>query len=219
MVYKISNHFSDGHGVLGHEVSNYLRENLPINLNNQLRKQNKNVSQHNINHILEDVFLDTNHKLCNLDNLDTTFSGSTCVSLVYTPEKMICANVGDSRAVLGRCVNGGIIYNLTIEWISHDLSRDHKPCDKDESIRIKKRGGRIQPFRDDDGEFIGPARVWLKEDEIPGLAMSRSFGDRVAASVGVIAEPEIMEYKFHPDDKFFIIASDGVWEFIESSEV
>jgi hypothetical protein len=33
--------------------------------------------------------------------------------------------------------------------------------------------------------------VWLKEEEIPGLAMSRSFGDRVAASVGVIALPGI----------------------------
>jgi len=69
------------------------------------------------------------------------------------------------------------------------LSRDHKPNDPDESVRIKKRGGRIEPFRDEDDQFIGPSRVWLKEDDVPGLAMSRSFGDRVAASVGVIAEP------------------------------
>ena len=30
---------------------------------------------------------------------------------------------------------------------------------------------------------------------------------------------EIFEYKFTEDDKFFIVASDGVWEFIESQEV
>ena len=30
---------------------------------------------------------------------------------------------------------------------------------------------------------------------------------------------EIFEYKFQDEDKFFIIASDGVWEFIESGEV
>jgi hypothetical protein len=78
---------------------------------------------------------------------------------------------------------------LFLEWVCHNLTRDHKPNEKDEMARIKKKGGRIQPFRDDDGEFIGPARVWLKEDEIPGLAMSRSFGDRVASSVGVVAEP------------------------------
>ena len=31
--------------------------------------------------------------------------------------------------------------------------------------------------------------MWLKHDDIPGLAMTRSFGDEVAARVGVIAEP------------------------------
>jgi hypothetical protein len=31
--------------------------------------------------------------------------------------------------------------------------------------------------------------VWLKNEDIPGLAMSRSFGDEVASRVGVIAEP------------------------------
>jgi hypothetical protein len=36
---------------------------------------------------------------------------------------------------------------------------------------------------------MGPPRIWLKKQELPGLAMSRSFGDEVAASVGVIAEP------------------------------
>jgi serine/threonine protein phosphatase PrpC len=30
---------------------------------------------------------------------------------------------------------------------------------------------------------------------------------------------EIFEYKLQDNDKFFIIASDGVWEFIESDEV
>ena len=38
---------------------------------------------------------------------------------------------------------------------------------------------------------IGPNRVWLLNDNIPGLAMSRSFGDRLAASVGVVSEPGI----------------------------
>ena len=50
--------------------------------------------------------------------------------------------------------------------------------------------GRVDPFREPDGEPIGPARVWLKDENIPGLAMSRSIGDNVASSVGVIPEPE-----------------------------
>ena len=36
---------------------------------------------------------------------------------------------------------------------------------------------------------MGPARVWLKDLEVPGLAMSRSLGDYVAQSVGVSPEP------------------------------
>lgn len=37
----------------------------------------------------------------------------------------------------------------------------------------------------------GPYRVWLKNEQYPGLAMSRSVGDLVAGSVGVICEPGI----------------------------
>lgn len=50
--------------------------------------------------------------------------------------------------------------------------------------------------------------------DVPGLAMTRSFGDLIAASVGVIARPEIWERELTKDDKFMIIASDGVWEFL-----
>ena len=55
--------------------------------------------------------------------------------------------------------------------------------------RITNRNGRVEPFKDENDEFIGPHRVWLMEQNIPGLAMSRSFGDKTAAQVGVISEP------------------------------
>ena len=48
--------------------------------------------------------------------------------------------------------------------------------------------------------------------------MTRSFGDRVAATVGVISEPEIKEWDYDKDDKFMLVASDGVWEFISNEE-
>jgi serine/threonine protein phosphatase PrpC len=66
----------------------------------------KNILSYNINNIIEDVFLDCNTKLLSGEAVDTTFSGSTCVSLIYTPEKLITANVGDSRAVIGRNIHG-----------------------------------------------------------------------------------------------------------------
>lgn len=61
-------------------------------------------------------------------------------------------------------------------------------------------------------------RVWLKDDPLPGLAMSRSFGDRVATLAGVISTPEVKEFELQSEDKFIIIASDGVWEYISDEE-
>jgi serine/threonine protein phosphatase PrpC len=101
------------------------------------------------------------------------------------------------------------------------LSRDHKPELPDESKRILAKGGRIDSFRDyyNNGEPIGPQRVWLAKEELPGLAMSRSFGDRVAHSVGVSAEAETKDFLLSLNDKFVVIASDGVWEFLSNEDV
>ena len=57
----------------------------------------------------------------------------------------------------------------------------------------------------------------MKQD-IPGLAMTRSFGDQAAAEVGVIASPEILEMNLLEGYHFIILASDGVWEFISNEE-
>ncbi len=55
----------------------------------------------------------------------------------------------------------------------------------------------IKFFLDYNGEFVGPHRVWLKKENIPGLAMSRSMGDQLAASVGVIQEPGIISFNMN----------------------
>ena len=63
------------------------------------------------------------------------------------------------------------------------------------------------------------ARVYLDpEFRRIGLAMSRSLGDYAVKAVGVVAEPEIMTYDVEDNNKFMILASDGVWEFISSQE-
>lgn len=76
--------------------------------------------------------------------------------------------------------------------------------------------GRIQAFSDSNGNPVGPPRVWLPQDDIPGLAMSRSLGDRMAHSVGVSCEPEISSLMLSEEDKILILASDGVWEFLSN---
>jgi serine/threonine protein phosphatase PrpC len=82
---------------------------MPISLNSQLKLRKKNILSYNINPIIDEIFIETNEKLKNIETIDSTFSGSTCASLIYTPEKIITANVGDSRAVIGRNFNGSKI--------------------------------------------------------------------------------------------------------------
>ena len=201
----------DGHGLVGHDVSKYLITNLPKNLNAALKKTNKYIShKETLYSTLKQVFVDTNKSLCNSPSIDTKFSGSTCVTIILTKNKIISANAGDSRAVMGRHING--------KWISIELSHDQKPNNPGEKERILSHGGRIEAYKDENGGDFGPPRVWLKYEDVPGLAMSRSFGDEVAASVGTISEPEIEEYEITEEDKFIIIASDGIWEFISSQE-
>ena len=207
----------DGHGVVGHEVSEFIKNILPKELSKSLNQKDilteDTKSKKKIFNIIDDVFITINDKLTYNDSINSLYSGTTCVSVIYTPKKLICANIGDSRAVLGRYDKN------TKKWVAIDLSRDHKPTEKDEAKRILNRGGRIKPFTDEvTGEEYGPQRIWVKKEEVPGLAMTRSFGDRVAASVGCICLPETKDFNFEEDDKFLILASDGIWEFIESNE-
>ena len=207
----------DGHGVHGHEVSDFLRNNLPKELSKSLNHKDLETNdiklKKNIFNVIESTFIKINNILTDDESINTYFSGTTCVSVIYTPKKLICANVGDSRAVLGRYDK----HNK--KWVPIELSRDHKPTEPDEAKRILNRGGRIRPFIDEQtGEEFGPQRIWMKNEDVPGLAMTRSFGDNVASSVGCISLPEIKEFDFDEGDKFLILASDGIWEFIESEE-
>lgn len=69
------------------------------------------------------------------------------------------------------------------------LTTDHKPDIPEEKERILKAGGRVHSYKGTEGENLGPERVWLKTEDSPGLAMSRSIGDGQAHSVGVVADP------------------------------
>ena len=205
----------DGHGIFGQDISSYLVNNLPQNLNTDLLNQNiNNISSEKLDKIepnIETSFIQTNIKLNTDERIDSTYSGSTCASIIYTPKKLITINVGDSRCILGKYNNEN--------WFPKVLTRDHKPNLPDEFERIISSGGKVEPYRDSYGNYAGPDRVWKKDNDVPGLAMSRSFGDEIGHEVGVIVNPEINEYEFVNEDKFIVIASDGIWEFISNEEV
>ncbi len=135
----------DGHGVEGHFVSDFIKETLPYDMSENLK--NFNILTENpeekekIFQIIKETFIIANEKLVDNEEINSLFSGSTCVSLIYTPEKLIVPNIGDSRAVMGRLIN-----KEKNEYKAIELSRDHKPTEKDEAQRIIENDGRIQPF-------------------------------------------------------------------------
>ena len=78
----------------------------------------------------------------------------------------------------------------------------------------------VPGLRTSPGMFYGPKRVWLKNKQVPGLAMTRSIGDMAATSVGVIARPEITQFlNLTQNDKILVIASDGLWDRLTNQEI
>ncbi len=206
----------DGHGIFGQDISTYLVNHLPQNLDQKIISRNiKNLSTVNISllsSIFQETFTETNISLNSDERIDSTYSGSTSVSLLFTPNRIFCINVGDSRCILGK------YSEKENKWSYMNLSRDHKPSEPDEMARIKNCGGIVESFRDNSGNLVGPERVWNSDWNI-GLAMSRSFGDEVGHKVGIVVDPEILEHFLEKEDKFIVLASDGIWEFISNEEV
>ena len=166
--------------------------------------------------IIKEAFLNTDYQIMHSE-IDANLSGSTANIVLLLGSKLICANVGDSRAVIG-CKDKNINESGNNAWHVISLSKDHKPNSNGEYERIIKNNGKILPAKNRKGEFIGPYRVWQKNLEIPGLAMSRSLGDSAAKKVGVISEPEVKEKILTSEDKFVIIGSDGIWQYLSNEE-
>jgi len=227
----------DGHGENGHYVSEFLINHLPqdfqeayINLKEKEKKNYEDISLESITKTFEESFLKTDNDLNEFcDNMkkkklmgenvpnyfNCDYSGSTCVSILLTQKDIntvYIANVGDSRTII-------IKENNNNNWTFEQLSRDHKPTEEDEHKRIIDADGEIEAIEDDNGNWTGPLRVWEKGSEGPGLAMTRSLGDKVGSKIGVVCTPEVFKYTIKEEDRAFIIASDGLWEYIKNQEV
>jgi serine/threonine protein phosphatase PrpC len=143
---------------------------------------------------------------------------------------MFVSNVGDSRAIVGSIQPDKRI-------VAKAMSSDQTPYRKDERERVKKHGARIlsmdqieglEPIHENWGEVnLGedideggdPPRVWSPHGDYPGTAFTRSFGDMYAEELGVSAEAEILVRDVVSNDKYIIIASDGVFEFLTNQMV
>ena len=78
--------------------------------------------------------------------------------------------------------------------------------------------GRIGPYIFE-GVHVGPKRIWLPYQDLPGLSMTRAFGDQLGATVGVSTDPEITEVLLHPEDKYLVLCSDGLFEFMNNDYI
>ena len=186
----------DGHGADGHLVSGMIKGNFLISLEKFLTHYPADVALSKaVNEMSEKVL----HS-----KIDTDFAGSTFVGVLLHGDNLVCGNVGDSGAVVGAFQGS---------WKPRKLSQDHKPSRPDEAARIIAKGGRISSH-----VHGGPLRIWYKSENIPGLAMTRSIGDKASREIGLTSEAEMLSIKLSSKDKFVIIASDGLWEFITEQE-
>lgn len=108
--------------------------------------------------------------------------------LTQHKRKLYTANVGDSRIVLFR--NGRSVR----------LTYDHKASDTLEMQRVEKAGGLIMKSR------------------VNGmLAVTRSLGDKFFDGL-VVGNPFTTSVEITAEDRFLIIACDGLWDVIDDQE-
>lgn len=136
--------------------------------------------------------------ICRLPDHRITAGCTACVALKHG-NHLYVANAGDSRAVL--CRGDGSAYAL---------SQDHKPNDRTELDRIVAAGGFVNQV----GRVNG------------NLNLSRAIGDlkykqsrHLSRPEQIISgDPDVSITQISPDDKFFMIACDGVWDCFSNQE-
>ncbi|KAH6790933.1 Protein kinase superfamily protein [Perilla frutescens var. frutescens] len=166
----------DGHG--GARAAEYVKQNLFSNL---------------ISHpkFISDTRSAIDSEFLKSEKSQNRDAGSTASTAILVGDRLLVANVGDSRAVI--CRGGNAIA----------VSRDHKPDQKDERQRIENAGG-----------FVMWAGTW----RVGGvLAVSRAFGDRLLKQY-VVADPDIQEEKVDNTLEFLVLASDGLWDVVSNEE-
>ncbi|XP_038724863.1 probable protein phosphatase 2C 11 [Tripterygium wilfordii] len=172
----------DGHG--GSRTAEYLKNNLFKNLINHPNFIT------NTKAAIDEVFRQTDADYLNFENGQQRNAGSTASTALLVGDRLLVANVGDSRVVA--CRAGSAV----------PLSIDHKPDRLDERQRIEEAGG-----------FV----IWAGTWRVGGvLAVSRAFGDKLLKPY-VVAEPEIQEADIGDVD-FIIIASDGLWNVLSNED-
>mmetsp|Transcript_94345 Transcript_94345/g.177559 ORF Transcript_94345/g.177559 Transcript_94345/m.177559 type:complete len:458 (+) Transcript_94345:89-1462(+) len=195
----------DGHGPFGHIVSTRTVQTVPYYFVNSAKFPD------DIKGALIEAFETSQKELVahSLQNSwDVQASGSTAVACVWKDDTVWTANAGDSRCVIGTETSRKMVFE----------TEDHKPNSESEKARIEASGGEVRTQTYPDG-WVNH-RIFVKGEDYPGLCMARTLGDQSVKEHGVIATPEVQEVKVDlKDAPFILLASDGVWEFLDSEFV
>ncbi|KAJ8767560.1 hypothetical protein K2173_017629 [Erythroxylum novogranatense] len=208
----------DGHGPFGAQCSIFVKDRLVEILGTDPTLLDDPVKAYN------SAFLTTNYEL-HTSEIDDTMSGTTAITVLVIGDTIYVANVGDSRAVVAVKQGDKIA--------ASDLSWDQTPFRTDEYERVKLCGARvlnidqveglkdpdIQTWGDEESEGGDPPRLWVQNGMYPGTAFTRSVGDSTAETIGVVAVPEVSIVQLTSAHLFFVVASDGVFEFLSSQTV
>jgi len=190
----------DGHGPFGHLVSFRIVQTLPhfITTSKHFGKDWEAT--------LKEAFVASQAELvkfCAEQNVNIEASGAAGSVLLMEEQTLHIAFIGDARIMVG-------------SWNQRDSrlvfgTTDHKPELPGEKERLEAAGNDVRE--------VAPEhfRVYLKGRDFPGLTMSRTFGDTICK--GVLQEPEYHKFLMQPTDEWYaLVASDGIWEFIEAEE-
>eukprot|EP00310_Coccolithus_braarudii_P012742 CAMPEP_0183337516 /NCGR_PEP_ID=MMETSP0164_2-20130417/5126_1 /TAXON_ID=221442 /ORGANISM="Coccolithus pelagicus ssp braarudi, Strain PLY182g" /LENGTH=384 /DNA_ID=CAMNT_0025507213 /DNA_START=17 /DNA_END=1168 /DNA_ORIENTATION=+ len=195
----------DGHGDDGEHVASFVSARLPILLEqdgDSLRADPEGTLRKKIIEVNDDLVVGMGTKSY------ASTSGCTAAVVYACGDELWVAWVGDSRVVMGTRRGGNV--EVAFETDAH---KGDVPSEK---ARVEACGGRVDTSED-------PVRVWV--DDL-GLSMSRSIGDTKFKRRGVIATADVQHLRLDPASKpgaegdcLLVLASDGVWDVIESDEV
>ncbi|KAL5728900.1 hypothetical protein ACHQM5_001927 [Ranunculus cassubicifolius] len=208
----------DGHGKDGQTVSKLVRNRLPELLLSQQEAlaqdeygdayKNVSVSSSDWRRACISAFKVMDKEIKHQPDLECSWSGSTAVTIIMQGEDLIISNLGDSRAILGTISDDS-------ELVTVQLTTDLTPDLPHEAERILQCNGRIF------GMEAEPSiqRVWLPHSDLPGLAMTRCFGDFGVKNYGIIPIPQMTYHQLTNKDHFLVLATDGVWDVLTNDQV
>ena len=188
------------------------------NKNENNKNDNKNENNNNNDIDIEEIIYsklsnkDFFNKICkkceeklkNEKSINSTLSGSTGIFIIHIKDTILCYNIGDSRAIY-----------ITKSNTPHQISEDHKPENLKEKIIII--GGRIKRINN---SKVGPLRVWLQNEDLPGLAISRSFGDFIPETIGVFCIGDFFMFNIVDCNiSALVIGSDGLFQFLSNLDI